>query len=77
MILKDITGTFVADQGMTSLDSSSSTITATSTSFNSTLQTLKFKSANGTFQVGRTITLANGATAYNCKSSTSKLPQLL
>ena len=63
MILKDITGTFVADQGMTSLDSSSSTITATSTSFNSTLQTLKFKSANGTFQVGRTITLANGATA--------------
>ena len=56
MILKDITGTFVADQGMTSLDSSSSTITA-STSFNSNLQTLKFKSANGTFQAGRTITL--------------------
>ena len=28
---------------MTSLDSSSSTITATSVSFNSTLQTLKFK----------------------------------
>ena len=63
MILKDITGTFVADQGMTSLDSSSSTITATSVSFNSTLQTLKFKAASGTFQVGRTITLANGATA--------------
>ena len=63
MILKDITGTFVADQGMTSLDSSSSTITATSVSFNSTLQTLKFKAASGTFQAGRTITLANGATA--------------
>ena len=63
MILKDITGTFVADQGMTSLDSSSSTITATSTVFNSSLQTLKFKSASGTFQAGRTITLANGATA--------------
>ena len=63
MILKDISGTFVADQGMTSLDSSSSTITATSVSFNSTLQTLKFKAASGTFQVGRTITLANGATA--------------
>ena len=57
MILKDITGTFVADQGMTSLDSSSSTITATSVSFNSTLQTLKFKAASGTFQAGRTITL--------------------
>ena len=54
MILKDITGTFVADQGMTSLDSSSSTITATS---------VKFKAASGTFQAGRTITLANGATA--------------
>ena len=63
MILKDIVGTFVADQGMTSLDSSSSTITATSTVFNSSLQTLKFKSASGTFQAGRTITLANGATA--------------
>ena len=48
---------------MTSLDSSSSTITATSVSFNSSLQTLKFKSASGTFQAGRTITLANGATA--------------
>ena len=43
---------------MTSLDSSSSTITATSVSFNSTLQTLKFKAAGGTFQAGRTITLA-------------------
>jgi len=63
MILKDISGTFVADLGMTSLDSSSSTVTATSVSFNSSLQTLKFKSASGTFQAGRTITLANGATA--------------
>ena len=51
MILKDISGSFVADQGMTSLDSSSSTITATSVSFNSTLQTLKFKAGDGTFQV--------------------------
>ena len=67
MILKDITGTFVADQGMTSLDSSSSTITATSTSFNSTLQILKFKSSSGIFQAGRTITLANGATATIAK----------
>ena len=67
MILKDITGTFIADQAMTSVDSSSSTITATSTSFNATLQTLKFKSASGTFQVGRTITLANGASATIAK----------
>ena len=67
MVLKDISGTFVADQGMTSLDSSSSTITATSTSFDSTLQILKFKSASGTFQAGRTITLANGATATIAK----------
>ena len=63
MILKDISGSFVADQGMTSLDSSSTTITATSTSFDSNLQILKFKAPSGTFQVGRIITLANGATA--------------
>ena len=67
MVLKDITGTFVADQTMTSLDSSSSSITAESVSFNSTLQILKFKSASGTFQAGRTITLANGATATIAK----------
>ena len=67
MILKDISGTFVADQGMTSLDSSSSNVTATSTSFNSTLQILKFKSSSGIFQAGRTITLANGATATIAK----------
>jgi len=67
MVLKDISGSFVADQGMTSLDSSSSTITATSVSFDSTLQILKFKLASGTFQEGRTITLANGATATIAK----------
>ena len=67
MVLKDISGSFVADQTMTSLDSSSSSITATSVSFDSTLQILKFKSANGTFQAGRTITLANGATATIAK----------
>ena len=67
MILKDISGTFVADQSMTSLDSSSSTVTATSISFDSTLQILKFKLASGTFQEGRTITLANGATATIAK----------
>ena len=67
MILKDITGSFVADLGMTSLDSSSSTITATSVSFDSTLQILKFKAASGTFQEGRTLTLANGATATIAK----------
>ena len=67
MVLKDISGSFVADQGMTSLDSSSSSITATSVSFDSTLQILKFKSASGTFQAGRTITLANGATATIAK----------
>ena len=67
MVLRDISGTFVADQGMTSLDSSSSSITATSVSFDTTLQILKFKSASGTFQAGRTITLANGATATIAK----------
>ena len=67
MVLKDISGTFVADQNLTSLDSSSSSITATSTSFDSTLQILKFKSASGTFQVGRTVTLANGATGTIAK----------
>ena len=67
MILKDISGSFVADLGMTSLDSSSSTITATSVSFDSTLQILKFKAASGTFQEGRTLTLANGATATIAK----------
>ncbi len=67
MVLKDISGTFVADQTLTSLDSSSSSITATSTSFDSTLQILKFKSASGTFQIGRTVTLANGASATIAK----------
>jgi len=67
MILKDISGSFVADLGMTSLDSSSSTITATSVSFDSTLQILKFKASSGTFQEGRTLTLANGATATIAK----------
>ena len=61
---------------MTSLDSSSSTITATSTSFNSTLQTLKFKSANGTFQVDRTITLVM-VQQLQLQEFNKQLPQLL
>ena len=67
MVLQDLSGSFVADQTMTSLDSSSYSITSPSVSFDSTLQILKFKSANGTFQAGRTITLANGATATIAK----------
>ena len=67
MILKDISGTFVADLGITSVDSSSSAITATSGTFDSTRQLLKFTSASGTFQVGREVTLSNGATATIAK----------
>ncbi len=67
MILKDISGTIVTDLGITSVDSSSSAITATSGTFDSTRQLLKFTSASGTFQVGREITLSNGATATIAK----------
>ena len=60
---------------MTSLDSSSSTIT-TSVSFNSTLQTLKFK-AGVLYKSSRTITLANEVSCYYRKSTTSRLLQQL
>ena len=67
MILKDISGAFVADLTVTSVDSSSSTITATTGTFDSTRQLLKFINPTGTFQVGREITLSNGATATIAK----------
>jgi len=67
MILKDISGSFVADLTATSVDSSSSTITATTGVFDSTRQILKFTSASGIFQAGRVITLSNGATATIAK----------
>ena len=59
-ILKDVSGSIVADLTATSLDSSSSSITATVGSFNSTLQILKFTGATGTFQADREITFSNG-----------------
>jgi len=67
MILKNISGSFVADLTATSVDSSSSTITATTGVFDSTRQILKFTSASGIFQAGRVITLSNGATATIAK----------
>jgi len=67
MILKNISGSFVADLTATSVDSSSSTITATTGVFDSTRQILKFTSASGIFQSGRVITLSNGATATIAK----------
>ena len=66
-ILKDVSGSIVGDLTATSLDSSSSSITATTVSFNSTLQILKFTSASGTFQADREITFSNGATATIAK----------
>ena len=66
-ILKDVSGSIVADSTATSLDSSSSSITATVGSFNSTLQILKFTGASGTFQANREITFSNGATATIAK----------
>ena len=67
MILKDISGSFVTDLTLSSLDSSSTTISATSGTFDSTRQILKFTAASGTFQVDRVITLSNGATATIAK----------
>ena len=67
MIVKDISGSIVADSTATSLDSSSSTITASVSSFNSSLQIVKFTGATGTFQVDRQITFSNGATATIAK----------
>jgi len=67
MILKDISGSFVTDLTLTSVDSSSSAISATSGAFDSTRQLLKFSAASGTFQVDREITLSNGATATIAK----------
>ena len=67
MILKDISGSFVAELTATSVDASSSTITATTGVFDSTRQILKFTAATGTFQVDRVITLSNGATATIAK----------
>jgi len=66
-ILKDVSGSIVAASTATSLDSSSSSITATVSSFNSTLQILKFTSASGTFQADREITFSNGAFATIAK----------
>ena len=67
MILKDVSGSFVSDLTATSVDSSSSTITATTGAYDSTRQILKISSASGVFQVGREITLSNGATATIAK----------
>ena len=66
-ILKDVSGTIVADSTATSLDSSSSSITATVGSYNSTLQILKFTGATGTFEADREITFSNGASATIAK----------
>ena len=67
MILKDISGSFVTDLALSSVDSSSTAISATSGTFDSTRQILKFTAASGTFQVGREVTLSNGATATIAK----------
>ena len=67
MILKGISGSFVADLTATSVDSSSSSITATTGIFNTNTQILKFTGASGIFQVGREISLSNGATATIAK----------
>jgi hypothetical protein len=66
-ILKDVSGSIVADSTATSLDSSSSSITATVGSYNSTLQILKFTGATGTFEADREITFSNGASATIAK----------
>ena len=67
MILKDISGSFVADLALSSVDSSSTAISATSGTFDLTRQLLKFSAASGTFQAGREISLSNGATATIAK----------
>ena len=67
MIIKDISGSFVTDLALSSVDSSSTAISATSGTFDSTRQILKFTAASGTFQVGREVTLSNGATATIAK----------
>ena len=60
----------------TSLDSSSSSITATVSSYNSTLQILKFTGATGTFEADREITFSNGATLQLQKLTNQQQHQL-
>jgi hypothetical protein len=67
ILVKDVSGSIVADTTATSLDSSSSSITATVSSFNSDLQIVKVISASGTFEVDREITFSNGASATIAK----------
>ena len=67
ILIKNISGSIVADTIATSLDSSSTSITATVTSYNSNLQILKVSSATGTFEVDREITFSNGSSATIAK----------
>ena len=67
ILVKDVSGSIVADTTATSLDSSSSSITATVSSFNSDLKIVKVISASGTFEVDREITFSNGASATIAK----------
>jgi len=67
MIIKDISGSFVADDTVTSVDISSSTITGTIVSFNANTKILKIKNSTGTFTSDVTITADNGATATIAK----------
>jgi len=68
VLLKDVSGSIVATNTATSLDSSSTTITATVSSYDTTLQILKVTGATGNFEEGRTITFSNGASAVVGKS---------
>jgi len=67
-LVKDISGSIVAGLTATSLDSSSSTITATVSEYDNTLQIIKMTSATGTFEAEREITFSNGASATVAKA---------
>tara|TARA_B100001057_G_scaffold361567_1_gene364019 strand:+ start:2887 stop:5451 length:2565 start_codon:yes stop_codon:yes gene_type:complete len=63
IVLGNVTGGFIADETVTSLDSASSVITATVVSYNSDTNILTLSGASGTFDEERTLTASGGGTA--------------
>jgi hypothetical protein len=62
IVLGNVSGGFLANETVTSVDSASSTITATVASFNGSTNVLTLSSATGTFDEDRELTSSGGGT---------------
>ena len=71
LIIKDVSGSFVADETITGIDSGSSVVTGTVISYSSSTGILKVSGATGAFAENSSITSEGGATAIVAKNDFS------